>query len=607
MAIVQISKIQVRTGARHDLPQLDVGEIGFATDEKTVFIGNDSVQYPADGIEPTNTQLLTNSPDCNINASQIIGVLTIPVNNLKVLGGTNGYVLQTDGAGHLSWTAGSGGGGGGSPGGVDGQIQFNDSGVFAGDTGLTFDKTSNALTISGNISADNVTGTLLTAVQTNITSVGTLANLTTAANGNIDLGGELKITNNNLHGGSDYAGMVTFTTTVSGATNPNKFIRLNKTGGLEIINSDYSSTIFTLTDSGNAIAGYFIGDGRYLTNINATSVSTLSGLTVDGITDLGPVSNLTLSGGTDGQVLKTDGAGGLSWTTITANGNSVSSYGNADVDLRIASYTGNVAKAVLAYSIDGANVSGRVGNANIAITSGTVTTNAQPNITSVGTLANLTVGNLTANTQFGNGIVNASGNITGARFYGNAVGLTNLVGANIVGNVSYSVNANYANYAGTATTVDWTGVGNVPTTVSGYGITDAYGPLLMATNSTSQTITAPNETTLVYTNEVTDIGSYHNTTTGKYTPLIAGYYQINASNKLSTSGGTGTYNIRIYKNTTIISEGTISDTSSASTLVYLNGTTDYIVCKLYFSTDSIGTWTTVTGITNFFQASWIRP
>ena len=47
MAIVQISKIQHRTGANIDLPQLDVGEIGFATDERRLYIGNDPVLHPA--------------------------------------------------------------------------------------------------------------------------------------------------------------------------------------------------------------------------------------------------------------------------------------------------------------------------------------------------------------------------------------------------------------------------------------------------------------------------------------------------------------------------------------------------------------------------------
>lgn len=62
--------------------------------------------------------------------------------NLKINGGINGYVLQTDGTGILSWTAQTGSGGSGNPGGANTQIQYNDAGVFGGDAGFTFNNTS---------------------------------------------------------------------------------------------------------------------------------------------------------------------------------------------------------------------------------------------------------------------------------------------------------------------------------------------------------------------------------------------------------------------------------------------------------------------------------
>jgi len=60
---------------------------------------------------------------------------------LPTTGGTNGYVLSTDGNGTTSWVVQSGGGGGGgTPGGSDTQIQFNDAGAFGGNAAFTFDK-----------------------------------------------------------------------------------------------------------------------------------------------------------------------------------------------------------------------------------------------------------------------------------------------------------------------------------------------------------------------------------------------------------------------------------------------------------------------------------
>ena len=59
MAIIQISKIQVRSGNVSDLPQLSVGEFGFATDTNQLFIGNDTGSIV--GPSPNNTQILTQS------------------------------------------------------------------------------------------------------------------------------------------------------------------------------------------------------------------------------------------------------------------------------------------------------------------------------------------------------------------------------------------------------------------------------------------------------------------------------------------------------------------------------------------------------------------
>lgn len=62
-------------------------------------------------------------------------------------------------------------GGGGSPGGSDTQVQFNDSSAFGGDAGLTYNKTTNVLTITA--------GGLNLATSGNITGVGTANRLGT--------------------------------------------------------------------------------------------------------------------------------------------------------------------------------------------------------------------------------------------------------------------------------------------------------------------------------------------------------------------------------------------------------------------------------------------
>ena len=88
-------------------------------------------------------------------------------------------------------------------------------------------------------------------------------------------------------------------------------------------------------------------------------------------------------------------------------------------------------------NIQGANVTGVVSGSNTAIT---VTSNSQPNITSLGTLTSLSVsGNVTTgNANLGNAAI-------ANYFIGSGANLTNIPGANITGTIA---NSNYSAYAG---------------------------------------------------------------------------------------------------------------------------------------------------------------
>ena len=81
-------------------------------------------------------------------------------------------------------------------------------------------------------------------------------------------------------------------------------------------------------------------------------------------------------------------------------------------------------------SITGANVTGQVSNAlvaTLAVVAGTVSANAQPNITSLGTLTSVSVsGNANAGNFNTAGQVSATGNISGNYFVGNGSQLTGL-------------------------------------------------------------------------------------------------------------------------------------------------------------------------------------
>jgi hypothetical protein len=89
------------------------------------------------------------------------------------------YFVSGSGGGYTGSRGytGSGSGGSGTPGGSNTQVQFNDSGVFAGDSTFNFNKTTkvlsvNTLTVSGNVFATSISGTTSTANSSVILSTG---------------------------------------------------------------------------------------------------------------------------------------------------------------------------------------------------------------------------------------------------------------------------------------------------------------------------------------------------------------------------------------------------------------------------------------------------
>ena len=65
----------------------------------------------------------------------------------------------------------------------------------------------------------------------------------------------ITISGSSTVGGSGYTDFIKITNTGSGATNTNKTIRLNNTGGIEVVNSAYNGLSLTLSDSGNLSIG----------------------------------------------------------------------------------------------------------------------------------------------------------------------------------------------------------------------------------------------------------------------------------------------------------------------------------------------------------------
>jgi hypothetical protein len=69
------------------------------------------------------------------------------------------------------------------------------------------------------------------------------------------LGATLNLSAANTQGGTGYSDFLKVTNTSGGATNANKTFRLNSTGGIEIINSDYSGQVMSVSDAGAMSVG----------------------------------------------------------------------------------------------------------------------------------------------------------------------------------------------------------------------------------------------------------------------------------------------------------------------------------------------------------------
>ena len=270
-------------------------------------------------------------------------------------------------------------------------------------TGTSLDTTgnitaSNVYANSGTIGASLLTGTLTTAAQPNITSVGTLSSL--SVTGNVTAGnltGSLANGNSNVYipsanGNVDITAVGNTTLIVTG-TGVNVSGTLNATGNANVGNLGFGSGVITgtgnitggniigtiaagsntITTTGNITGGNIIGiiaagsnaitttgnitsGNANLGNLvqanfatvtltttaanqsNITTVGTLTTLNVSGTSNLGPVSNVTITGGSSGQYLQTNGSGVLTWAVIPTS--SIISNGNSNVS--IPSGNGNV-------------------------------------------------------------------------------------------------------------------------------------------------------------------------------------------------------------------------------------------------------------------------
>jgi len=137
-------------------------------------------------------------------------------------------------------------------------------------------------------------------------------------------------------------------------------------------------------------------------------------------------------------------------------------------------------------------------------------------------------------------------------------------------------------------------------------------PAFSAYQGTSQTLTSGVYTKIALNTERFDTNNnFDSATNYRFTPTVAGYYQINYEVYGTTTSTITNFVGALYKNNSVYEYNIINNLNSSqaysgSTLVYMNGSTDYL--ELYLQLQGTGTLTasSASGTTNFMSGVLVR-
>jgi len=120
-------------------------------------------------------------------------------------------------------------------------------------------------------------------------------------------------------------------------------------------------------------------------------------------------------------------------------------------------------------------------------------------------------------------------------------------------------------------------------------------------------------TKVVISSEEFDTKAEYNASNARFTPTVAGYYQINAQVRMSLTGSSAEYFVALYKNGSQITRGTnhtfansVNNAASVlSQVISLNGSGDYLEIYAY---QTSGQTRTLAGGRNYcvFQGFLVR-
>jgi hypothetical protein len=130
-------------------------------------------------------------------------------------------------------------------------------------------------------------------------------------------------------------------------------------------------------------------------------------------------------------------------------------------------------------------------------------------------------------------------------------------------------------------------------------------PAFSAFSNSAQTLSAATTTKVqINTEEFDTASAFDNTTNYRFTPQVAGYYQVSANFSISTVASN--LQAYIYKNGSSFKVSTNPSTGGScglSALVFLNGSTDYIE---FYAFSTAGNGVATGASQTYFQAAMVR-
>jgi hypothetical protein len=483
---------------------------------------------------------------------------------------------------------------------------------------VSFATTANAVAganVSGAVSSATTAGTVTTAAQSNITSVGTLTSLTVNGNisaNNANITGNIVPTSNNVYSLGSASSYWKDAFIGPGSLYINGVKVLEESSNAIVISADLNQTV-KVTSSGSgdvqlqttgtgvvAVKGPLqIQAANYITSSTGGPIGFSNPINVDTLSSLSANTNLTISANGTGNIQLNDdvtisgnltingGGGNLSVASLTVEDNiidiSAETTGTPINNAGIRVIRGDDPAVQLRWNettdtwqttndgsaylnIVGSNTT--TGNANVGnigatggiftTVAGSLTTNAQPNITSTGILSSVSVS--------GNANV---GNIGTAALVATGTGS---FGANVNMNSQYINNLGYPSANTDAASKQYVD------TMASSGIS-YHQPVNVATTTTLATATGGTTAYNSPNGAANGIGAYISTT-GTFLNIDGANVQTVGTRILVKDEANAAWNgVYTYSNTTAIVRSTDTDTYG----VDLNGT-DHLGINDYFFT-----------------------